>query len=360
MSTVLFKDNKSYPLTANVMVIDDQLTSRIIMKSIIKSIGDNIRVATFENAISALEAIHTTQPDLIIVDYKMPDMNGVEFTRAIRSIPECMYVPIIVFTIYDEKSVMHEALEAGATDFLTKPIDHYECKVRCHNLLTLRRQQIIIRARAASLEKFVHNTNQSFEIREKEVLGLINKITDIKGDYKGYHPIRIGIISMLIAKEMGMDKTFCDLIEAAAPLHDIGEIKIPNDILLKPEKLNEDELNIIREHTNIGQELLSHSTSPLLKFASGIAHTHHERLDGSGYPNKLKGNDIPIEGRIVAVADAYDAMTSYRSYRPAKSTNIAVEILNSWNKAYDPSCIEALVSNIDDIHTLDNNTLTNN
>jgi len=353
MSTVLFKDNKSYPLTANVMVIDGQLTSRVIIESIVKSIGDNIRVATFENAISALEVIHKTPPDLIIVDYKMPDMNGVEFTREIRSIPECMDVPIIVFTIYDEKALMYEALEAGATDFLTKPIDHYECKVRCHNLLTMRRQQIIIRERAASLEKFVHNTNQSFEIREKDILGLINKITDINGDHKGYHPVRIGIISMLIAKEIGMDKTFCDLIETAAPLHDIGEIKLPNDILLKPEKLNEDEMNIIREHTNIGHELLSHSSSPLLKFASGIALTHHEKIDGSGYPNNLKGNDIPIEGRIVAVADAYDALTSYRSYRPAKSLNDSIEIFNADRKrAFDSECIDALLKNIEEISTL--------
>jgi two-component system response regulator RpfG len=157
MTTALLKNAKNYPLTAEVMVIDDQLTNRVIMESIIKSIGDNIRGTTYDNAISALNIAEDYPPDLIVVDYKMPEMNGVTFTKQIRAMPQCMDIPIIIFTIIDDKSVMYEALEAGATDFLTKPIDHYECKVRCRNLLTMRRQQIIIRDRASTLETLVRN-----------------------------------------------------------------------------------------------------------------------------------------------------------------------------------------------------------
>jgi two-component system, response regulator RpfG len=355
MSTVLFKDHKSYPLTADVMVIDDQLTSRLIMESIVKGIGDNIRVQTFDNPMSALEIAYKSPPDLIVVDYKMPEMNGVEFTRQVRALPECMDVPIIVFTIVDDKSVMYQALDAGATDFLTKPIDHYECKVRCRNLLTMRRQQIIIRERAITLEKFVHTTNQSVQIREKEILRLVNKLTDIKGNHKGFHPMRMGMISMLISKEIGMDKKFCDLIETSAPLHDIGEIIIPGYIFLKSGELNQDEIKIIRKHTLHGHELLSSCASPLLEFAGTIALTHHERFDGKGYPNMIGGTEIPIESRIAAVADTYDAMTSPRNYRPALSSDEAVEfIIANKGKAYDPACVDALVKNIADITKIEN------
>ena len=358
MSTVLFKDQKNFPLIANVMVIDDQLTSRLIMESIIKGIGDNIKVFTFESAISALESAYKSPPDLIVVDYKMPDMNGVEFTRQVRSLPECMDVPIIVFTIVDDKSVMYEALDAGATDFLTKPIDHYECKVRCRNLLTIRRQQIIIKERAITLEQFVHDTKESIQLKEKELLKLVNKITDFKGNYIGYHPLRMGMISMLIAKEMRMDKKFCNLIEAASPLHDIGEILIPSYIYLKSGTLNQDEIDIIRQHTTNGHELLNNYTSSLLKLAATIALTHHERFDGTGYPNNLKGYDISIESRIAAVADAYNAMTSPRNYRPAYTSDEAIEIIVAdKGKAYDPKCADALVKNINEINLIDDNSL---
>lgn len=358
MSTILFKDIKNYPLTAEVMVIDDQLTSRVIMESIVRSIGDNIKVRTYDNAISALRVAEESPPDLIIVDYKMPEMNGVDFTRKIRALPKCMDVPIIIFTIVDDKSVMYESLEAGATDFLTKPIDHYECKVRCRNLLTMRRQQIIIRERASSLETLVLNATDSIHAREKETLALISRITDIKGNYAGYHPARIGLISRIMATELQQDKNFCDYIEIAAPLHDIGEIRIPDEILLKPGLLNDDEREIMKQHTTLGYDLLIHSSSPVLQFAANIAMYHHEHYDGTGYPSGLKKTDIPIAARIVAVADAFDAMTSNRPYRSAQPVNTAVqELVNRQGTIYDPECVNALIINLEIIHQLQDESL---
>jgi len=358
MSTVLFKDVKNYPLTAEVMVIDDQLTSRIIMESIVRSIGDNIRVRTYDNALSALRLAEESPPDLIIVDYKMPEMNGVEFTRKIRALPMCTDIPIIIFTIVDDKSVMYESLEAGATDFLTKPIDHYECKVRCRNLLTMRRQQIIIRERASSLETLVLNATDSIHAREKETLALITRITDIKGNYSGYHPARIGLISRIIATELQQDKSFCDYIEITAPLHDIGEVRIPDEILMKTGLLDEDEREIMKQHTTLGYDLLIHSSSPVLKFAAKIAMYHHEHYDGSGYPSGLKKADIPIEARIVSVADAFDAMTSHRAYREAQPVNVAVkELLTKQGVIYDPECVNALIINLDRINQLQEDNL---
>lgn len=356
MSTLLFKDAKNYPLTAEVMVIDDQLTSRIIMESIIKSIGDNIRVTTFESPIAALAIAEKTPPDLIIVDYKMPEMDGVTFTRKIRSMPNCMDVPIIVFTIVDEKSVMYESLEAGATDFLTKPIDHYECKVRCRNLLAMRRQQIIIRERANSLETLIRNATHSIHAREKETLALITRISDPKGNYSGFHPARIGSISRIIAQELDLDNNFCEMIEIAAPLHDVGEMRIPEEIIMKFGILEEVEIETMKQHTILGHDLLSQNTSPVLKLAASIALNHHEQFDGTGYPNKLKGNNIPIEARIVSVADAYDAMTNYRTYKASQCTDEAIKDLNSKKgQIYDPECVDALIKNLHVINNLKNN-----
>ncbi len=361
MSTLLFKDAKNYSLIAKVMVIDDQLTSRIIMESIVKSIGDNIQVSKYDNAISALRVAEQHAPDLIIVDYKMPEMDGVTFTRKIRSLPNCMDVPIIIITIVDDKSVMYESLEAGATDFLTKPIDHYECKVRCRNLLSMRRQQIIIRERAISLENIIHNATHSIHAREKETLALITRITDPKGNYTGFHPARIGSISRIIAQELGLDNNFCEMIEIAAPLHDIGEMRIPNEIIMKFGILEEAEIKTMKQHTNLGHDLLIRNTSPILKFAASIALNHHEHFNGTGYPNKLEGDQIPIEARIVAVADAFDAMTNFRTYKSLQSINEAINDLNTKKgQIYDPDCVDALIKNLNVISVLKKDKIVTN
>ena len=353
ISSMLLRDPKSFPLTANVFVIDDQLTSRLIIESIVKSIGDNIKVTCYKSAVSALDAVRQFPPDLILVDYRMPEIDGVEFTRIVRGIPQCTDIPIVIITIMDDKAVMYRALDAGATDFLTKPIDHYECKARCRNLLTLQRQQIIIRERAASLEKLVVDANFSIKERERETLSLVSRLADVKGEHAGEHPRRIGKISKLISEVLGMDKDFCDMIEDAAPLHDIGEVRVPSNILLKFGKLEEEEVDLMRKHTILGHQLLTRSNSPVLNFAASIALNHHERFDGTGYPNKIKGNNIPIEGRIVAVADAFDALISHRNYRPARSIDETSQILKQEKrKSFDPACVDALVDNLNKICTI--------
>jgi two-component system response regulator RpfG len=272
-----------------------------------------------------------------------------------------MDIPIIIFTIIDDKSVMYEALEAGATDFLTKPIDHYECKVRCRNLLTMRRQQIIIRDRASTLETLVRNATHSIHAREKEILALIMRITDIKGDYTGFHPARIGSISRIIAAEMGMDSHFCELIEIASPLHDIGEISFTDEILMKLGILDESEVITMKQHTTMGHDLLIRNSSPALKLAASIALNHHENFDGSGYPNGIAGEAIPIEARIVSVADAFDAMTNYRAYKTMHTVEEAAnELISKKGTIYDPMCVDALLKNIDQVNTIHSNRIAHN
>ncbi len=348
--TILFDHMKDHPMIANVMVIDDQLTSRIILETIIQSIGDNVKVRAFDNALSALEVAAANPPDLITVDYKMPELDGVEFTRRLRQIPNCSDIPIIVITIIEEKSIMYQALEAGATDFLNKPVDHYECKVRCRNLLTLRRQQIIIKNRAVSLETKVADATEQILIREKETLSRLARAGEFKDGVTGSHLIQMARISKLIAEEIGLSKEFCEVLEMAAPMHDIGKIGIPDNILLKEGELDDAEFEVMKNHTSIGYEILKDSPSPYLQMGAIIALNHHEKFDGSGYPNGLVGHAIPLEARIVAVADVFDALTTERPYKKAWTTDDAINrLVADKNKHFDPECVKALQSRKDEI-----------
>lgn len=346
----LLKDTSRCPLIAKVMVIDDQITSRIIMESIVKSIGDNITVRSFDNALSALNIAQYDPPDLIVADYQMPEMDGLEFTKKVRNTTGCEDVPVIVVTIIDDRAVMYEALEAGATDFLTKPLDHYECKVRCRNLLTMRRQQQIIRDRAGTMNTLVKQATETTQSREKEAISLLARVGEYKGHASGLHQRRVGIASRIIAETLGMDEEFCTVIEVAAQLHDIGNIGISDQILLKQGLLNEEEAEIIRTHTKIGYELLRSSSSPYLQMAAMICIGHHEKFDGTGYPAGLKGEEIPIAARIVAVADVFDTLIARRPYKEAWSADRAIlEMDRLSGTHFDPACVNALFSKIDQV-----------
>ncbi len=348
--TILLDHMKGHPMIANVMIIDDQLTSRIILETIVQSIGTNIKVKTFDNAITALDVIASEPPDLIIADYKMPELDGVEFTRQLRTIPSCNDVPVIIITIIEEKTVMYQALEAGATDFLTKPVDHYECKVRCRNLLTMRQQQIIIKNRTHSLETKIKEATEQIHTRELETLYRLARAGEFKDSSTGMHLIQMARVSRIIAEEIGMDVNFCDVLEIAAPMHDIGKIGIPDDVLLKESELDEKEFEVMKTHTQIGYEILKDSPSPYLQMGAIIALNHHEKFNGEGYPNKLRGDVIPIEARIVAVADVFDALVSNRTYKDAWDLNDTIEhIIKLKFAQFDPDCANAVLKHADDI-----------
>ncbi len=290
------------------------------------------------------------QPDLIIADYKMPELDGVEFTRRLRALPGCADIPVVIITIVDEKSVLYEALEAGATDFLTKPIDHYECKVRCRNLLTMRRQQLIIRNRANSMENQINEAIRQVQEREKTGLKLLASLGTYKDGMHGIPEYCSGRISAIIARAIGMDGEFCETIETAALLYDIGKAGIPDEILLKQGPLNEDEMAVMRSHTSLGYELMNDCDSPCLRMAATIALYHHERFDGTGYPHGLRGEDIPVSARIVALTDIFLALVRKRPYRDAWPMDDAInEIQNRKGENLDPGCVEAFIDNLKQI-----------
>jgi two-component system response regulator RpfG len=241
--------------------------------------------------------------------------------------------------------VRYAALDAGITDFLSKPVDARECLARCRNLLTLRRQQLALEDRRRLLEHMVEDATREVREREKETLLRLARAGEFRDEETGFHLIRMSRYSRLIASAIGLERDEAETVELAAPLHDIGKIGIPDQILLKPEKLDDTEWQVMRRHPVIGHEILKGSASKYVRMGALIALGHHEKYDGSGYPNGLVGDHIPLCARIVAVADVYDALTSPRPYKPAWTSAKAYEYLASQRgKHFDPSLVDAFAS----------------
>jgi len=333
---------------STILIIDDQLTSRQILKQLVSTIEQNLTVHDFANPLEALSWTAKNPVDLVLVDYKMPEMNGVEFIRKFRMNPVSAHVPVIMVTSIEDRNVRYEALGAGATDFLMKPVDHHECRARCRNLLTQYQQYKIISDRSRWLERRVAEATSEIRMRERETLLRLARAGEYRDEETGNHIIRMAKYSRIIAEEIGLSREDAEVIEMAAPMHDIGKIGIRDDILLKPGKLTPEEFEIMKTHTLIGHDILKDSPSKFLQMGGIIALGHHEKFDGSGYPYGKKGEEIPIEARIVAVADVFDALVSERPYKNAWSTQAALEYMDSHRgRHFDPDALDAFKSQID-------------
>lgn len=335
---------------ATILIIDDQLTSRQILQQLVSNIEENITVEAFANPLEALKWNSGNTTDLVLVDYKMPEMNGIEFIKRFRTIPSSSHVPVIMVTSIEDRSVRYEALEAGATDFLMKPVDHHECRARCHNLLTQYQQYKIISDRSRWLERRVSEATSEIRLRERETLLRLARAGEYRDEETGNHVIRMAKYSRVIAEQLGFSKDDADVIEMAAPMHDIGKIGIRDDILLKPGKLTSEEFEIMKRHTIIGYDILKDSPSKYLQMGGVIALCHHEKFDGTGYPYGKKSNEIPLEARIVTVADVFDALVSERPYKNAWSTDAALDYMESHSgKHFDPDCLDAFKEQFDTV-----------
>jgi two-component system response regulator RpfG len=338
-----------------IVIIDDQLTSRQILVQLVKSLEDELNIQAFESPLEGLNWMKANPVDLLLVDYKMPEMNGIEVIRKFRGNPACEHIPIIMITSIEDRKVRYEALEVGATDFLMKPVDHHECRARCRNLLTQHQQYKIIRDRSHWLERRVAEATSEIRLRERETLLRLAKAGEYRDEETGNHVIRMAKYSRLIAEELGFSSKEADVIEMAAPMHDIGKIGIKDSILLKPGKLTKEEFEIMKEHTLIGHEILKDSPSQFLQMGAIIALGHHEKFDGSGYPYGKQGDEIPLEARIVAVADVYDALVSERPYKHAWSIQAALEYMESQcGMHFDPDCLNAFKTQLDAILKIQN------
>lgn len=336
-----------------VFIVDDESVSRMLLSKTIDNIDPFIVVKSFNSAPAALAAIETSPPDLIITDYKMPIMNGIEFTKKIRRLPNCKDTPIMMVTIINDRAVLHNALQSGVTEFLNKPFDKIECEARCNNLLSLGKHQTSLKKHSIHLEKKISDTTEEILIREKETLIRLTKACAFKDCITGEHLLRIGLISKILALELGFDENSAEILETASPLHDIGKLAISDNILMKKGKLSEEEFEVMKTHTTIGYEILKDSPSPYLQTGALVALNHHEKYDGTGYPNRLSGRNIPIEARIVAVADVFDSLTNHRPYKKAWPLEDALDYIKEQQRKHlDPECVNSLMSKIDEITSI--------
>jgi two-component system response regulator RpfG len=333
-----------------VMVVDDQSTGRAILEQVVRTLDDRVAVEGFARPVDAVVWATRHVADLVLVDFMMPDMDGIELVGRLRSLPGYEHVPIVMITGQDDKKVRYAALDAGITDFLTKPVDARECLARCRNLLTLRRQQLALEDKRRLLEGMVDEATREIREREKETLLRLARAGEFRDQETGYHLIRMARYSRLIANAIGVERVEAETIELAAPLHDIGKIGIPDGILLKPAQLDEAEWRTMQRHPVIGHEILKGSASKYVRMGALIALGHHERYDGKGYPSGLDGDHIPLCARIVAVTDVYDALTSVRPYKKAWKPADAFDYLRTQRgKHFDPRLADAFLGMSDSV-----------
>ena len=331
-----------------IAIIDDNPVNLKLMESLVRRAGD-FAPDIFQDSGEGLAWCLANSPDLIIVDYMMPPPDGLEFIRRFREVPANADIPVLMITADHERETRYAALEAGANDFLTKPIDNSEFRARLRNMISLRRSQKALADRAAWLAEKVAEATREILDREREMITRLSRAAEFRDPETGDHILRMAYYSRLIADQLGLSGEDKDLILAAAPMHDVGKIAIPDNILLKPGRLDDAELVVMRTHAEKGYEILRDSKSRMLDLAALIAWTHHERFDGGGYPRGLSGEDIPLAGRIVAVADVFDALTSERPYKKAWELEQAIQWLrDSAGGHFDPACVEAFLARRDD------------
>ncbi|MHB1245915.1 MAG: HD domain-containing phosphohydrolase [Sulfuriferula sp.] len=337
--------NFDLPATGTVLILDDQATSRTILAQVVRGIGPGITVHEETSPSAALAWAVTHRADLVLADYLMPDMNGVEFIERLRLLPGYQLVPVIMITIKQDMETRYAALDAGMTDFLTKPVDMRECLSRCRNLLTMRQQQLALEDHSRLLETRVGQATEEIHRREKETLMRLARAGEYRDTDTARHLLRMSRYSRILAEAFGLSEEEAELIELAAPLHDIGKIGIPDSILRKNGPLSEEECAIMRQHPVIGHDILENSPSKYLRLGGEIALAHHERYDGSGYPYGISGLEIPLSARIVAIADVLDALTSVRPYKAAWSIESAMQyILTQSGRHFDPELVKTMLT----------------
>lgn len=328
------------------LILDDAILNNVLMAEAIRGLPDcDVRDFTDPGEALAFVRTHAAEIGIAITDYDMPGMNGVAFIKAARQIDGFTHVPIVMVTSMDQRALRREALEAGATDFLAKPFEAYEVRARVANLLELNRARIEQVDRAAWLDREVRAATATIEAREREVVTMLMKAAEHRDNETGNHVARVSSYVAVIARGLGFSDQEVRQISLASTMHDVGKISVPDAILLKPGPLTPLERAEMELHADRGRRILEGSSSHVIQLAAEIAATHHERWDGTGYPWGLKGEAIPLSGRIVAVADVYDALTSARPYKRAWTSEEALDFLRGQSgRHFDPHCVEVFVA----------------
>lgn len=326
-----------------IAIIDDTPLNLTLIQALVRKLTPaGTEILCFTSPLDGLQWCEAHEADLVIVDYMMPDLNGIEFIQAIRQVHAADVVPILMVTAAHEKEIRYQSLTAGANDFLTKPIDRHEFDPRVRTMLALRSSHIRLRSWNDDLKEAVRRKTADIVARERETISRLARAAEYRDPETGAHILRMAHYSELIARRMGLAPEWCERLLSAAPMHDVGKVGTPDHILLKPGRLNDEEMAIMRRHATIGPEILEGSSSPMIQLAAEIALSHHEKFDGNGYPGRLAREAIPLSGRIVAVADVFDALTSARPYKAAWELDRAVDFMKAERgRHFDPQCLDA-------------------
>jgi putative two-component system response regulator len=349
---------------AHILIVDDEPTNVLLLQRILKSAGYT-RVSVANDGYAAIAQCQSESFDLVLLDLMMPGCDGFGVLERLARQLEDEQLPVMMLTADVSRGAKQRALDMGAKDFLTKPLDGVEVLLRVKNLLETRFLNLELREQNRHLEQRVAERTQALsesydrlaasnaqlkksqravEDSQMEVLNRLAQAAELRDDDTGQHTHRVGELACRMATHLGVDCDHVELIRQTAPLHDVGKIGISDTILLKPGRLTPEEFAVMKTHTIIGAQLLSAGQSPFMRMAEVIALSHHERFDGNGYPNGLTGDDIPLEGRIVSVADVFDALTHERPYKRAWSPQEALdEIQKGAGTQFDPDVVKAFL-----------------
>ena len=346
--------NNQHEHKKTILVVDDEAVNCRLVDAILTPLG--YRVFTASNGEEALQKVETAIPDVILLDIMMPVMDGYETVRRLKSDEDTRLIPVVMVTALKDVEDRVRALEAGADDFLTKPIDRMELRARVNSLIKVKAYNDQMKNYQQELEmKVKERTEELSKTLEKlkfaslDTILRLSKAAEYRDEDTGAHIIRMSNYASLIAERMGLPGKTVESILYAAPLHDIGKIGVPDRILLKPGPLDKKEWEIMKQHTTFGAKILDGSEG-YLQLGRSIALTHHEKWDGSGYPAGLKGNEIPLAGRIVAIADVFDAMTSRRPYKEPFSIEKTLSlIMEARGSHFDPDVVDTFFEIKDDI-----------
>ena len=325
-----------------ILLVDDEEASLVLLKGILDRAGYR-NVTTCDRPERAVELFMQERPDLIVLDQHMPQRDGLQVLNDLSPIlPDAF--PILMLTGDMRPELREAALAGGAKDFLNKPVNPVETRLRIRNLLESRYYQVELTKQNERLEEAVRRRTQDLEHSQLEMLVRLAKAAEFRDDDTGEHTWRVAQTAGAIARRIGLAPARTEMLMRAARLHDVGKITVPDAVLLKPGKLTDEEFQLVRAHARAGAELLSGSRSPVIRMAESIALSHHERWDGRGYPDGIAGEDIPLESRIVAVADTFDAITRDRVHTPAMTMSLAIEEIESNSgRQFDPTVVRAFL-----------------
>jgi putative two-component system response regulator len=348
---------------AKLMIIDDEeLVVKVVQRFLQREGYEHF--ITLTDSTKAIDTILREQPDTVLMDIQMPEVTGLDILHKRRAIPNLQYTPFIILSASQDVETKQLALEMGATEFLAKPVEQIELILRVQNALIVKNHFDHLSDYTRVLEQKVTERTKLLERSRTQILQCLARAAEYRDNETGRHVMRVGIFARLIAEQLGLPASFCRQIELAAPLHDLGKIGIPDSIMLGSHKLSEAEFDIMKKHCEIGRRILDPFAAeevellrdptidrdelpesmriPLMTMAARIAQTHHEKWDGTGYPMGLKGEQIPMEGRITAAADVYDALCSERAYKPRYSLEKSLEImLSERGTRFDPNVLDA-------------------